>query len=333
MQETSFTEAVRSGFLKQGQRLPLVIEPGSESLDLAAFITQNLAGLEANLLKYGAILFRGFSVDAQEYFERFVEAIFPQPMQYIERSTPRIKLSDRVYTSTEYPASRSIALHNESSYSSVWPGKVCFFCLKPADEQGETPIADVRNVYNRIDPAVVNRFVQRQWMLLRNYNEGAGLSWQDGFQTKERSVVEDYCRSYKIEFEWIEDGGLRTRQVRPAVARHPKTGETVWFNHIAFWHISSLDHETAKAMLDLYGDEGLPYNTYFGDGAPIEPSIVAQLREAYEQEKVVFPWRKGDVLVLDNMLAAHGRNPYRGTRKVLVAMGEPRSGQDVRAAF
>ena len=53
------------------------------------------------------------------------------------------------------------------------------------------------------------------------------------------------------------------------------------------------------------------------------PEALAAIRAAYEQEMVSFPWAEGDVLMLDNMLVAHGRRPYAGPRKVLVGMAEP----------
>jgi alpha-ketoglutarate-dependent taurine dioxygenase len=42
----------------------------------------------------------------------------------------------------------------------------------------------------------------------------------------------------------------------------------------------------------------------------------------YWDTAVSFPWREGDVLMNDNMLVAHARNPYQGERKIVVAMAE-----------
>ena len=319
---------MNASFLKPGQTLPLVLEPKSTAFDLTLWVKANLDSVEASLLKYGAILFRNTGVKTQHDFERFIGTLFPEVLQYIERSTPRTKLSDRVYTSTEYPPDRSIALHNESSYSSTWPGKICFFCLKRADSQGETPIADVRNVYKQIDPKIVDRFIEKGWMLIRNYRAEAGLTWQSTFQTKDKTVVEEYCRKAQIECAWTGDDNLRTRQARKAVVKHPKTGETVWFSHVSFWHPSSLDPEVRKAMMEVFGEEGLPYNTCYGDGTRIEDSVIEEVKRAYEEEKVLFPWRDGDLLLVDNMLVAHGRSPFKGPRRILVAMAEPHGGDN-----
>ena len=326
MRDLESAMAANVGSRSSTQSLPLVMQPDPSLTDWAK---SNVAVIEANLLQYGAILFRDGGVTTQADFARFVETLFPETLSYVERSTPRTRLTDRLYTSTEYPASESIALHNESSYASIWPEKICFFCLSPADRQGETPIADVRKVYDRIDPGIVADFDRRGWMLVRNYHEGIGLTWRSAFQTDDKLAVEDYCRSGQIEFEWIGDGRLRTRQVRPAAARHPKTGEKVWFNHLAFWHITSLDDETGAVMTSLFAAEDLPYNTYYGDGSIIESDVINHIREAYEKERVVFPWRQGDVLLLDNMLVAHGRNPFKGPRKILVAMAEPQTNRNL----
>ena len=262
-------------------------------------------------------------VETQEDFEQAVKSMSVELMHYMEGATPRVQLSENVYTSTEYPANQSIELHNELSYVITWPGRIWFFCVTPSQEGGETPIADVRKVLKRIDSAIVDRFVQKGWMLVRNFGNDMSLPWQKVFRTDNPSALEAYCREAQVEFEWIDSNRLRTRQVRPPIARHPRTGETIWFNHICFWHVSSLDPGVRESMLTVFGEENLPYNTYYGDGSPIEDSVIDEIREAYRQETVKFPWRERDLLMLDNMLVAHGRQQFVGPRRILAAMGDP----------
>lgn len=318
---------VKVSSIQEGGTLPLVIKPNFKDLSLSIWTKNNLEFINTNLLKHGGILFRGFDVKTQADFEEFINSVCSQPMAYIEGATPRTKLTEKVYTSTEFPSDQSIALHNELSYVSTWPMRIWFFCASPASQRGETPIADVRKVFQRIHPRIIERFQQKGWMLVRNFGDGFGLPWQTTFHTDDKVVVEEYCRKADIEFEWKDNNRLKTRQVRPAVAEHPKTGEIVWFNHIVFWHISSLEQKLRQMLLADLKEENLPYNTYYGDGSPIEDSVIDEIRFAYEQETVVFPWHQGDILMLDNMLAAHGRNPYEGKRKILTAMGEPFSRQ------
>src|SRR5262249_51202253 len=125
-----------------------------------------------------------------------------------------------------------------------------------------------------------------------------------------------------IEFEWQEGNRLRTRQVRPALAQHPRSGEEVWFNHATFFNISTLDPVVAEALLEEFTEEGLPHNTYYGDGSPIEPDVLEELRDAYRQEMVSFTWRPGEILMIDNMLSSHARNSFSGPRQILVAMSD-----------
>jgi amino acid adenylation domain-containing protein len=313
---------VKTGFLGDGQRLPLVVEPGLSFTDLAGWARSNRELVESVLLQHGGILFRGFDIASRERFAEFLEAISLPLMRYSEGATPRTELGNRIYTSTEYPPDQSIALHNELTYVISWPMKIAFCCVQPAEQRGETPIADVRRVLARISTPVRKRFIEKGWRLARNFGEGLSLSWESSFHMTERTEVEAYCRSAQIDFEWKSGDRLRTQHVRPAVARHPRTREEVWFNHVAFWHVSSLEPQVREAMLEMFGEEGLPYNTYYGDGARIEDGVVEEIREAYRAETVVFGWQKGDVILLDNMLVAHGRSPYVGARKILTAMGE-----------
>ena len=165
-------------------------------------------------------------------------------------------------------------------------------------------------------------------MYVRNYGGDIDLSWQNVFQTASKTEVEQYCRQADISFEWLGNDRLRTRQICQSVARHPKTGEMVWFNQANLFHVSSLPPEVQKSLLTGFGEEFLPRNAYFGDGERIEDSVIRHINQVYEREWAAFPWQKGDVVMLDNMLAAHGRNPFRGQRKVVVGMSEPFSNQN-----
>jgi len=313
----------RASYLRPGLTLPLVIQPSIENLNLIAWAKENCDRIERDLLGHGAVLFRDFPVASIAGFQDFCRTLSGELLEYRERSSPRSKVHGNVYSSTDYPAEQTIFLHNEHSYSLTFPLRLYFFCETPAARGGETPIADTRKIFQLIDPQVVERFIEKRWMYVRNFGDGFGLSWQTVFQTDDKSAVERYCEASGIEVEWKEGNRLRTRQVRDAIGVHPRTGEKVWFNHATFFHISTLAAPIRETLLAEFAEEDLPNNSYYGDGSPIEPAVMEHLRAAYEQELVAFAWRKGDILLLDNMLAAHGRAPYAGERKIRVAMAAP----------
>jgi alpha-ketoglutarate-dependent taurine dioxygenase len=318
-------ETISVRCLQDDKALPLLIEPATSGSDLIAWAKANRSAIHAWLLRHGGILFRGFDLSTAEDFEKFITTVSGDLLDYSYRSTPRKLVSGKTYTSTEYPAKQSIPLHNENAYGRDWPMKIGFFSLRCAATGGETPIADSRLVYQRIPAEIRERFARKGVMYVRNYGSGLDLSWEEVFQTTSRSEVESYCHSSGMDFEWLEDDRLRTRQVCQAVAAHPHTGEMVWFNQAQLFHVSRLQPEIREALLSIFKEEDLPRNVYYGDGTPIDPDDLAQICAAYEHEKIVFPWHQDDVLLLDNMLAAHARNPFSGERKVVVGMAEPYS--------
>ncbi len=310
--------------------LPLLVEASSPEVDLAAWAAPRREELEAELLRAGGILFRNFAVGSVERFQEAVRALSGEPLAYTERSSPRSQVKGKVYTSTDYPPEHEIFLHNEQSYNLTFPTKIAFYCVKKAAERGETPVADSRRIYRRIDPEIRRRFEERGYRYVRNLGAGFGLPWQEAFQTEDPGQVESYCRDHAIEWQWRDGHSLlRTSQQRRVVARHPKSGELSWFNHLTFFHVSTLVPAVRDALRAEFAEEDLPNNTYYGDGAPVEPEVMAHLQGIYREEKVDFPWLEGDLLLLDNVLSAHARNPYVGERKVVVAMADPVSWDQV----
>ncbi|MDF5719763.1 MAG: condensation domain-containing protein [Rhizonema sp. PD37] len=319
---------IKTNYLQPRQTFPLVIQPDADEIDFIAWTKNNQKFLETELLKHGTILFRGFHVNSVSEFESVAQAICPDLFgEYGD--LPRAEESGKVYGSTPYPNNTAILFHNESSHLHQFPLKIWFFCVQPAEQGGETPIVDCRKAYQLLNPKLRERLTEKQLMYTRHYTDGLDVSWQDFFRTNDKSIVEKYCRQAGIDCEWYDNNSLLTRQVRPAVAVHTNTGEKVFFNQIQLHHISYLDAEVRASLLSLFEEEKLPRNVYYGDKTPIEDSVITEINEVYQQSKTSFPWQKGDILMLDNMLAAHGRYPYEGKRKIVVAMGEMIQSQDI----
>ncbi len=317
-------------YLEVDQMLPLLIQPAVEDVDLAAWGQDNREKVEQELLAHGAILFRGFSLKGAEDFEQVAQALCPTLFgEYGD--LPREKAGRHLYGSTPYPADRAILFHNESSHLHRWPLKQSFFCVQAAQQGGETPIVDCRKMCERLRPALREKFQELALMYVRNFTPGFDVSWQDFFHTEDKAVVEQTCRQHGVEWDWTSDGGLRTRQICPAIIKHPRTGDWVFFNQIQLHHISYLEPAVRSSLVDVLGIERVPRNVYFGDGSSIEDDTAAEIGELYERTSVRFPWQNGDLLMLDNMLVAHARLPFVGPRKIVVAMGEMINQRDVHA--
>ncbi|HXR66374.1 MAG TPA: condensation domain-containing protein, partial [Ktedonobacteraceae bacterium] len=304
------------------QPLPLVVQPQQSNLDLVEWAENNLPWIESSLLKHGALLFRGFSLATPAVFERFAMKLCPDIFSENGEHVPVEGVgSGNLYTPVFYAPEKKLLWHNENSFNDSWPMKILFHCSHPAAEGGETPIADSRKVYSLLDSQIREEFLQKDIMYVRNYGEGLGLNWQTVFRTEEKAAVEAYCRKAAIEITWKGHDRLRTRQVRPAVVKHPQTGEFVWWNQATHWHPTCLDPEVRESLRALFSEEDQPRNCFYGDGTPIDDSVIEAICAAYSAAEISFPWQVGDVLLLDNMLVAHARNPYKGPRKIYVAMG------------
>jgi hypothetical protein len=200
--------------------------------------------------------------------------------------------------------------------------RIMFYCPRPARRGGATPAADCRRVWSLLGEGLRERFRREGLLYVRNYAPGLDVGWRDFFGTGEREEVERRLREAGAEWEWLGGEVLRVRQRRPAAALHPVTGEEVFFNQVQLHHASSLGDEVRRSLLEVFGEEGLPRNVYYGGGGEIGDEEMREVGRAYEASAADVEWEAGDVLLLDNMLAAHGRRAYEGEREVMVAMGE-----------
>lgn len=323
----SAVDALFSTGVLSEARLPLVMT-AKAGPTLSEFFPTAQRAADRYLSIHGGVLFRGLPLLSPSDFESFVKALTPSMIGYEFGSTPRSQVQNQVYTSTEYPPHQHIPLHNEQAYTTEWPMKIWFYCGQAAEEGGYTPIADSREVFARIPAPIRERFTRKQVMYVRNYGNGLDVPWQKVFNTDDRGTVESFCRKNGIQFEWKSDGELRTRQVAQAVAVHPRTHEQVWFNQAHLFHLSNLEPAVQEALLGAVSEEDLPRHAYYGDGTPIETEVLDEIRDVYRCCAIQFAWRRGDVLMLDNMLAAHGRTPFKGRRQILVAMAESSEASD-----
>lgn len=297
---------------------PMLLDAANDGLPLMDWVEKNKEEVEDYLTSQGILLVRGLEISSEEFGSVLTGLFGEELLTYTYRSTPRTEVKNNIYTATEYHPSQVIPQHNENAYSHAWPMRIGFLSVTPAQKMGNTPISDSRVAYQEIPKEIRDEFERKNIMYVRNYSN-VDLPWTEVFQTESKSEVEAYCRAHDISYEWTT-GGLRTRQINQASIAHPITGEMLWFNQAHLFHVSSLEEDLREGLVALLGEENLPRNTFYGDGTRIDEAHLDIIREVYERTKFTFQWQKNDLLLLDNMLYTHGREPFEGPRKTLVGM-------------
>jgi alpha-ketoglutarate-dependent taurine dioxygenase len=289
----------------------------------SSHVAEERDALRAAVAEQGWVRVRGLELgDASEagaVFERLADGL----MEEREGFASRRAYSAGVYSSATWPPSQPMCMHHELSYALEFPGLMMFACLAAPARGGATGVADSEAVLAALPGELVERFEREGWLLTRAYNGEIGASVAEAFGTDDRAAVEAYCRANAIEFEWQHDGGLRTRQRRRAIVRHPVTGRRCWFNQIAFLSEWTMAPEVREYLVEVYGPDGLPFNTRDGNGDPIGEDVVQLLNDVYDANTIREPWRAGDLLLVDNVRTAHSRDPFEGEREVVVAMADP----------
>ncbi|MFJ1675400.1 TauD/TfdA family dioxygenase [Streptomyces sp. NPDC088251] len=306
---------------------PLELTPASTGADAtpAGLVEYALRpGLAELLVQEKALALRGFGVSSGTY-DLVADALLPQRLAYIHGNSPRTKVGhvgENVYTSTEHPPEYQISLHNEMSYAHQWPGRLLFYCDRAPSSGGATPVVDAQLWLESIDPAVREAFAGGvRYTQNLHGGHGLGKSWQDTFETEERAEVEAFLAGTGADWKWKSDGILWISQVRPATLRHPVTGTEVWFNQADQFHVAGLG-EDAALLMELVSEDEMPQAASYADGTSIPAEHITHVQEAGLRHAVDVDWNAGDLLLIDNVLVGHGRRPYTGNRRVLVAMSD-----------
>lgn len=316
---------MRHGIYQGLERMPVVIEPDvgdARSLDaLLAWCAEQRDWLDDTLWTQGAILFRGFDIASPGDFNRFAAAQGEPLRNYVGGDSPRNEIDDKVYTSTEFEADLEIYLHNELSYAGWYPSRVFFFCDTPPGSGGQTTIGDSRRILETMPSDIADKFTRKGVAYIQNLHggEGVGKSWQETYESSDKSAAEAHCNAHGVEFKWT-DYGLWTRIVRCGVIEHPVTGAAAWFNQADQLHALLASARVDPAMNNELDEDRWPCHATYGDGSEITRRELSEIRRVTEDAELLFPWAQGDVLMLDNLITAHGRKPYGGERRILVAM-------------
>jgi alpha-ketoglutarate-dependent taurine dioxygenase len=291
--------------------------------DAPGWAAEHRDALRAVVAEHGAVVVRGLGLrDAAEttaVFRRLATTLMTEKEAFARRQV----YADGVYSSATWPANQPMCMHHELSYRLEVPSLLLFACLGAPIRGGATAVSDSPTVLDALPKDLTERFEQDGWLLARSYNDEIGATLEEAFGTEDRAAIESYCRANAIEFAWQPNGELRTRQRRSAVVRHPVTGERCFFNQIAFLNEWTIAAEIREYLVDVYGAEGLPFNTGFGTGEPLTEEIVELINSVYEAKTVREPWQAGDLMLVDNIRIAHSREAYEGPREILVGMAEP----------
>jgi alpha-ketoglutarate-dependent taurine dioxygenase len=310
--------------------LDVELQPGKPPIllteatgDAPGWAAEHRDALRAAVAEHGAVLVRGLRLrDAAEttaVFRQLATTLMTEREAFARRQV----YADGVYSSATWPANQQMCMHHELSYRLEVPSLLLFGCLAAPTRGGATAVSDSPTVLDALPTDLTERFEREGWLLARSYNDEIGATLEEAFGTEDRGAIDDYCRANAIDFAWQPDGELRTRQRRSAVVRHPVTGKRCFFNQIAFLNEWTIAEEIREYLVDVYGAEGLPFNTGFGTGEPLTEEIVELINSVYEANTVREPWQAGDLMLVDNIRTAHSREAYEGPREILVGMAEP----------
>lgn len=307
------------------QKVRTVPEPGVPSFGAPSgapipWLRETAAVLREQMLLRGAVLVRGLPVHGPAGLAGVREALGITPHIPSEAFNGRRDHGNGILAPISWPADRPICPFQESSFSRTFPSVVLTACITPPDGGGRAHLGDARRTVERLPPQVADRVRRDGWTMTRTFHDGFGISWRDAFSVPDRAALDGVLDAAGIESRWLPGGSLHTVRRLPGVVAHPATGEECWFNQLSFLNAGSLDPVEREVMVKSFG-EYLPMNTYHGDGSPPSQEDLSAIYDAYDSVKTGFQWRRGDLLITDNIIMAQGRSAYEGSPEFVVALG------------
>lgn len=332
-------EGVRGWTLEKGGP-PLFLEPERSDLTNAAeflsWMERSKCDLAKLLLDYGGIVFRGFGIHSSAQFSAFAEVLGIFEGDYAGGATPRAKVTGHVMESTRFAKEAKLPMHQEMAYLRDYPGRIAFFAVEVAEQGGETIIGDMRKFTRRLPEALRDRLEKVGVLNVRNFGPQVApsgeipadhpdqRSWEFAFFTSEPAEVERICAEKGMEPIWNSDGSLTVLSRLPAFVVHPVTGERLYraVIHIdgGTGLVSAIPKERREKVEAMLAKQAHRSGYYLGDGAVVPKPEFDTLNSILDDIEVRWIWQAGDIMLLDNLLTAHGRNAFEGSRNVQAAL-------------
>jgi alpha-ketoglutarate-dependent taurine dioxygenase len=320
-------------------RAPDIGQSDASLEKMVGFFSAHADTIKRQLREEGVLLFRGLPLSQPSEYERILEALeYDLYRTNYGGASPRSNVTQKTFVSTEAPAPFIIGLHTEFCYQTTRPEMISFFCVEPAAGYGETPLFDLSAIWRALDAPLRERllkdgllyrrrfFAEKSWI---NFHK----TWRETFATEDKSVVEAFLKGEGMSFQWDERENLSTELRVPAALTDPVTGDPclsiTMFNADSI--VFNLRHFKERYPFALrkalewfvryeYRDRNAFLQVLHGDGQPFTKAENHQIQRAAWAHAVVFPWRKGDLLLIDNVRFGHARLNVRKPRRLIAAM-------------
>lgn len=280
----------------------------------------NISAVRQRLVEEGAVLLRGFDSSSEVSAENVLTALGGDLLDDAYWSTPRKGVASKTFTATETPPNRTISLHSEMAYMPAWPRLLAFHSLVAAEEGGETTICNLDEISAELAD-ILPAFAEKGVLYRRYYHTGIDIPWKTAFRTEDPAEVNRIAAYAGMKAEWLPGNVLMTEHRAQGCIR-AEDGRLLWFNQSNLFHPAALAPAARDQLAQLLGADRLPRQTFYGDGTPIAPETIERVNAVLDAMTYEMAWQPMDVLIVDNLRFLHGRLPFKGQRRQLVAMAD-----------